>query len=52
MVRGIDGFREWFRGYEEQYTIIGGIVTINVGENRDYQAGDSGTGFNCHMSPS
>lgn len=26
MVRGIDGFREWFRGYEEQYTIIGGTA--------------------------
>ena len=21
MVRGIDSFREWFRGYEEQYAI-------------------------------
>jgi len=26
MVRGIDSFREWFRGYEEQYTIIGGTA--------------------------
>lgn len=26
MVRGIDSFREWFRGYEEQYAIIGGTA--------------------------
>lgn len=26
MVRGIDSFRDWFRGYEEQYTIIGGTA--------------------------
>lgn len=26
MVRGIDGFREWFRGYEDQYAIIGGTA--------------------------
>ena len=24
MVRGIDSFREWFRGYEDNYAIIGG----------------------------
>jgi len=24
MVRGIESFREWFRGHEEQYVIIGG----------------------------
>lgn len=26
MVTGINGFTEWFKGYEEQYTIIGGTV--------------------------
>lgn len=26
MVRGIESFREWFQGYEEQYTIIGGTA--------------------------
>ena len=26
MVTGIDRFREWFRGYEEQYAIIGGAA--------------------------
>ena len=26
MVRGIDSFRDWFRGYEGQYAIIGGTA--------------------------
>ena len=26
MVRGINSFRQWFYGYEEQYTIIGGTA--------------------------
>ena len=26
MIRGIDSFREWFRGYEDQYAIIGGTA--------------------------
>ncbi len=26
MVKGFDSFREWFQGYEEQYTIIGGTA--------------------------
>ena len=26
MVRGIESFREWFRGHEEQYAIIGGTA--------------------------
>ena len=26
MVREIDSFREWFRGFEEQYAIIGGTA--------------------------
>lgn len=26
MVRGIESFREWFRGYEDQYAIIGGTA--------------------------
>jgi hypothetical protein len=26
MVRGFKSFKEWFEGYEEQYTIIGGTA--------------------------
>ena len=26
MVTGIDSFREWFRGFEDQYVIIGGTA--------------------------
>ena len=26
MVRGIESFKAWFEGYEEQYTIIGGTA--------------------------
>ena len=26
MVRGIESFRDWFRGHEEQYAIIGGTA--------------------------
>ena len=26
MVRGIDIFKEWFQGYEDQYVIIGGTA--------------------------
>ena len=26
MVRGIDSFREWFHGCEEQHTVIGGTA--------------------------
>ena len=26
MVVGIESFKEWFQGYEEQYTIIGGTA--------------------------
>ena len=26
MIRGIDSFREWFKGYEDGYTIIGGAA--------------------------
>ena len=26
IVRGINSFRDWFRGYEEQYAIIGGTA--------------------------
>ncbi len=26
MVRGIDGFKEWFKGCENQYAIIGGTA--------------------------
>ena len=40
MVRGIDGFREWFRGYEEQYTIIGGTACdlLMTDEGLDFRA--------------
>ena len=37
MVRGIDSFKEWFRGHEEQYVIIGGtacdLLMTNEGLN-------------------
>lgn len=33
MVRGIDGFRAWFKGYEDQYTIIGGTACDLLMEN-------------------
>ena len=26
MVRGLDGFKEWFKGYEDNYAIIGGTA--------------------------
>ena len=26
MVTGIDSFKEWFKGYEEQYARVGGAV--------------------------
>ena len=26
MVRGIDSFRDWFRGYESSYVVIGGTA--------------------------
>ena len=32
MVRGIDSFREWFRGYEDQYAIIGGTALERLKE--------------------
>lgn len=38
MVRGIDSFREWFRGYEDQYVIIGGTAC-------DLLMSDEGLGF-------
>ena len=38
MVRGIESFREWFRGHEEQYVIIGGTAC-------DLLMTDSGLGF-------
>ncbi len=38
MVRGLDSFREWFRGYEEQYVIIGGTAC-------DLLMSDSGLDF-------
>lgn len=38
MVRGIEGFEKWFRGYEEHYAIIGGTAC-------DLLMGEAGLGF-------
>lgn len=40
MVRGIESFREWFRGYEEQYVIIGGTACdlLMTNEGLDFRA--------------
>ena len=40
MVRGIETFREWFRGYEEQYAIIGGTACdlLMTEEGLDFRA--------------
>lgn len=40
MVRGFESFREWFRGYEEQYAIIGGTVCdlLMMDEGLDFRA--------------
>ena len=40
MVRGIDSFREWFRGYEEQYAILGGTACdlLMTDEGLDFRA--------------
>lgn len=40
MVRGIESFREWFRGYEEQYAIIGGTACdlLMTDEGMDFRA--------------
>ena len=40
MVRGIDSFRDWFRGYEGQYAIIGGTACdlLMTGEGLDFRA--------------
>ena len=40
MIRGIDSFREWFRGHEEQYTIIGGTACdlLMMDEGLDFRA--------------
>lgn len=40
MVRGIESFREWFRGHEEQYVIIGGTACdlLMTGEGMDFRA--------------
>ena len=40
MVRGIDSFRDWFRGYEEQYAIIGGTACdlLMSDEGLDFRA--------------
>lgn len=40
MVRGIKSFKEWFRGFEEQYTIIGGTACdlLMTNEGLDFRA--------------
>lgn len=40
MVRGLESFREWFRGYEEQYAIIGGTACdlLMSDEGLDFRA--------------
>lgn len=36
MVTGFEGFQAWFRGYEEQYTIIGGTACDLLMSNEDF----------------
>lgn len=40
MVRGIESFREWFQGYEDQYAIIGGTACdlLMTEEGLDFRA--------------
>ena len=40
MIRGIENFREWFRGYEDQYVIIGGTACdlLMTEEGLDFRA--------------
>ena len=40
MVRGIESFRKWFRGYEDQYVIIGGMACdlLMTDEGLDFRA--------------
>jgi len=40
MVRGLNSFKEWFRGYEQNYTIIGGAAcdTLMNAVGRDFRA--------------
>ena len=40
MVRGIESFRKWFQGYEEQYAIIGGTACdlLMTDEGLDFRA--------------
>lgn len=40
MVRGIESFREWFRGYEDRYAIIGGTACdlLMANEGLDFRA--------------
>lgn len=40
MIKGIDSFREWFRGYENQYVIIGGTACdlLMHNEGLDFRA--------------
>lgn len=40
MVRGIESFRDWFRGYDEQYAIIGGTACdlLMTDEGLDFRA--------------
>ena len=41
MVTGIDSFKEWFKGSEEQYAIIGGTAC-------DILMDGGGTGLPCN----
>ena len=40
MVRGFESFKEWFKGYENQYTIIGGTACdlIMAEEEMEFRA--------------
>lgn len=40
MVTGIDSFKEWFKGFEEQYVIIGGTACdiLMTEEGMDFRA--------------
>lgn len=40
MVQGFDSFKEWFKGYENQYVIIGGVACdlLMDAEGLDFRA--------------
>lgn len=39
MVRGFQSFKEWFLGYEDQYTVIGGVACDLLMENAGQEFG-------------